>query len=370
MAEISIATWRKRPPNLKRRLKAGVWYFSYVDPISKKEKGLGTDFEAARAAVAVLNDRRMPAQVQKLVERIEKPHAMFHAVLDDWLAFWKVDARPSERTFKTTQWRLGKIKREVPDRDITRVPRMELAEFIDQHVSIGDHNRYRDLLERVFSYAVSKGYRDDNPAAALLKRAKVNRQRSRLSAEVYAKIHQHASMHLQHAMELVRLSLQRPDDLCRLELPAGWDGATLRIEQGKTGTRLAITPHEALREALDASVAYRIADCPALLCYAAPRRAMNHRARDKFTRHWAQCSREQLQREFAQLMATHCGQLKNPPTLYECKSLGAAQYEEAGWPKEKIQALAGHREVSTTNIYTEGHSHYVPVDLRSAAGIK
>lgn len=365
MGEVSIATWRKRPPNLKRRLKAGVWYFSYVDPITRKEKGLGTDYDAARQAVAVLNERRMPEPVQKLVQRVERPRALLHKVLDDYLAFWKIDAEPADKTYKTTRWRLGKVKREIADQDFARVDRFALAAFLDEHVSAADNNRYRDLLARACAFGVSKGYRDDNPAAALLKRAKSKRIRGLLSAEQYETIKAGASPQLQHAMELIRLSLQRPDDLCKLQLPEAWDGKVLLLIQSKTGKRLAIQPHAPLRAAIEAAAKYRIKDCPALLCYDAPRRAMNHRAANKFARHWAQCSREMLQREFSELMAAHFPDLANPPTLYKCKNLGAGQYEAQGWPKTKIQALAGHSEISTTEIYTKGHEDYVPVDLSS-----
>ncbi|HEU4589387.1 MAG TPA: tyrosine-type recombinase/integrase [Steroidobacteraceae bacterium] len=368
MAEIPISTWRKRPPNLKRRLKAGVWYFSYIDPVTKKERGLGTDFEAARQAVAVLNDRRMSAPVQKLVERIERPQAMWHQVLDDYVEFWRVDAKPGDKTLKTARWRVGKIKRGIPDQDFSRLGRQQLAELLEREISLGDHNRYRDLIDRACRYGVSKGYRDDNPAALLLKRAKVDRQRARITAEQYLVLYAHASPHLGHAMELVRLSLQRPDDLCRLQLAEAWDGERLLVVQGKTGTRLAIRPHAVLRAAIEAAARYRIAGCPALLCYQAPRRAINHRAKDKFARHWAQCTREMLQREFAELMSRHFPALENAPTLYECKSLGVALYEEAGWQKAQIQALAGHSDIATTEIYTRGHEHYAPVDVSALPG--
>jgi integrase len=310
----------------------------------------------------------MPAPVQKLVHRVERPRAMLHQVLDDYVDFWRLDAKPSDKTDKSTKWRVGKIKREIADQDFARVDRFALAAFLDAHVSIADHNRYRDLLDRAFAFGVSKGYRDDNPASALLKRAKVDRRRARLTAEQYLVIYSHASPHLGHAMELIRLSLQRPDDLCRLHVDEAWDEAQLLVVQGKTGKRLAIRPHALLRAAIEAAARYRIADCPALLCYRAPKRAMNHRAKDKFARHWAQCTREMLQREFAALIDRHFPELENPPTLYECKSLGAAMYEEAGWPKAAIQGLAGHSEISTTEIYTRGHEHYAPVDVSALPG--
>ena len=46
---------------------------------------------------------------------------------------------------------------------------------------------------------------------------------------------------------------------------------------------------------------------------------------------------------------------ENPPTLYECKSLGVAQLRNSGWSKEQVQRLAGHRSVQMTEHYAKGH---------------
>ena len=44
--------------------------------------------------------------------------------------------------------------------------------------------------------------------------------------------------------------------------------------------------------------------------------------------------------------------VKNPPTLYECKSLGVAQLRQQGWPMEAVQSgWQGHRSARMTEHY-------------------
>lgn len=76
-----------------------------------------------------------------------------------------------------------------------------------------------------------------------------------------------------------------------------------------------------------------------------------------------------LSRAFTSLLRRLFPDAVNPPTLYECKSLGVAQYEEAGWDKRKIQALAGHKRATTTGMYAEGHRHFEPVNLEDSSKI-
>ena len=353
---LTEAQWRRRrSPNLKRRRKGGRWYFSYRHPVTGREKGIGVEFEAAHRAAMILDGKLSTDPVQKLVTKVERPRLTLHQAVDGWFAVWKQDTRPSDDHARVMAWRLGKIKRGLPDKGVAVYELAELADFMDT-LTVGNQPRYRDLLIHCFAFAVAKGACSSNIAEHLLKRAKPERQRPRLSAEQYETIRNAASPHLRLAMELLRLSLQRPADLCRI--PADkWDGRVWRVKQGKTGKKLAIQPHPALRKAIAAAVAYRVDDCPALLCYKPKRRVKRK------TKHWAQATEEMLTREFTDLMRKKYPKLNPRPTLYECKSLGAAQYEALGWPKERIQALAGHSDVSTTAIYTEGHEHYVPVNL-------
>lgn len=83
-------------------------------------------------------------------------------------------------------------------------------------------------------------------------------------------------------------------------------------------------------------------------------------ARDKRSKrkdHHTQISRSQASRAFTAVVrrcdffAGH----KNPPTLYECKSLGVAQLRRSGWSLEDTQRLAGHRSSRMTEKYAQGH---------------
>ncbi|MGQ0503251.1 MAG: hypothetical protein ACT4P0_11715 [Panacagrimonas sp.] len=121
-----------------------------------------------------------------------------------------------------------------------------------------------------------------------------------------------------------------------------------------------------IRKITDCAVAYRVADCDALLVYEPDNRAQNDKRVGSLRNHWAQCTDRMLSERFTELMRERFPALINPPTFYECKSLGMAMHTAAGWPKSKSQQLAGHKKPSTTEGYVQGHDVFERVDLKSS----
>lgn len=388
MSEITEAVWRKRPPNLKRRKKGDVWYYSYIDPATRQETGLGTVYTDARQAVQILNTRRTQDQVQRLVNKVEKPAATIaqHA---EWFLQVHLPARRKKKTGKPLsaatiahyELYIGHAVDAWGPRDVAAITRADAVALLDRY-SPESANKARGHLERFFAQAAARGLRDDNPIELTVKRDTVS-LRLRLTRPAYDAIFKVAPDFLQRAMTLSLLSLQRPTDLC--EFPTtSWDGEWWSIRQGKSEAAgyglLRIRPTPELQAAIEACVKARVGDkkgdCPFLLC-----RRPEKRRKSKLRTHWAQLDYEVLNRAFAEARAQvledktlpkAIRELLEPgdealaPSYYEIKALGARLYEEAGRPLPWIQALMGHQEEATTRIYTDRHKEkWAVVDLSS-----
>lgn len=382
MGEITEAVWRKRPPNLMRRKKGDVWYYSYRDPMTRQETGLGTVYTDARQAVQILNTRRTQDQVQLLVNKVEKPAATIaqHA---EWFLQVYLPARRKKKTGKPLSAAtiahydlyLGHAVDGWGPRDFASITRAEAVGLLDRY-SPESANKARGHLERFFAQGVARGLREDNPIEGTVKRDTVS-LRLRLTRPAYDAIFKASPEWLQRAMTLSLLSLQRPTDLC--EIPAAsWDGEWWAIRQGKSEAAgfglLRIRPTAELKAAIEACMKARVADCTFLLCRK-PEKKLKSRRRT----HWAQLDFEVLNRAFAEARSAVAQNKKTSkavrelldpgdealaPSYYEIKALGARLYEESGRSLQWIQGLMGHQEEATTRIYTDRHKEkWAVVDL-------
>ena len=386
MGDITEAVWRKRPPNLKRRKKNGIWYYSYIDPMTRSETGLGTVYTDARQAVQILNTRRTEDKVQLLVNKVEKPVATIaqHA---EWFLQVYLPARRKKKTGKPLsaatiahyELYIGHAVDVWGARDFAAINRADAVALLDRY-SPESANKARGHLSRFFAQGVARGLGDDNPIEGTVKRDTVS-LRLRLTYPAYQAIFAVSPEFMQRAMTLSLLSLQRPTDLC--EMPTtSWDGEWWSIRQGKSEAAgfglLRIRPTPELKAAIEACMQARVGDrkgdCPFLLC----RRPIAKR-KSRLRTHWAQLDFELLNGYFAEARAKVLEDKKLPkdirdllapedeamaPSYYEIKALGARLYEEAGRPLPWIQALMGHQEEATTRIYTDRHKEkWAVVDL-------
>jgi integrase len=171
-------------------------------------------------------------------------------------------------------------------------------------------------------------------------------------------------------MDLALQTLQRREDLVRLR----WSDIhadTLRIEQGKTGRRLAINVSVELRDVLQ-RCRDRIAS--PYVIHRLPEKARPARMRAGARDHHTQVLPEQVTRAFT-LAFTRSGigvtYQRTHPTFHEIRSLGIALYRQSGWSEERVQALAGHADVEMTRHYMEGHeAPWQPVDSGLTIGRK
>lgn len=369
--EISERIWRRKAPNLNRRRKKGVWFYSYDDPITKKEKGLGSDFHAANAAAHHLNQSRMKEPVQALVQRVEQNKSTWADHLDwfieEVLKKWrsKTGKPMGEDSLYIRTLYIEKMKEFFgPSANTGTITRARVSEFLEQQTD-KQFNRYRGLMENIFRHAISRGFRDDNPVVAIIEK-QTQKDRQRLPREAFDKIRTAAEPWLQRAMDLALWSLQRREDLTLLRLEENWKGGKLYVRQGKVeghGTGLlAITPGPHLRAAIIACLnAPDRNSCPFLL-YRIPKKKKSKRSKhEEWREHPYQIDPDVMSREFSRIrdelkLFEHLT-YKQRPTLHEIKGLGGDVYRtELKWSNEQIQALMGHTEVDTTeDFYLSGH---------------
>lgn len=355
-------------------------YYYYRHPITKREKSLGTDQKSAVKAAAILNAKLADDPVLNLVAKLETTREQLRTHLE----WWTDTHLPSRRrktgdslsagTMENYRLRAAKIADKFGARYVDDISTRELVAFMDQFPP-ETANRYRNDLQQIFTHAVARGLRQDNPAMVTLKKDVVV-QRQRLTKEAFDVIHGRAPGWLQRAMVLMLRSLQRPSDLCRL-LREHWDteSQVLSVRQSKVEGhgigRLRIKAGGPLLAAIQDAYEHRVMDdrpagdhSPLLIAWVPVKR---HQSEDR--EHWSQLNDSILSRAFKDIreevaadkgipqairdvLAPASG---TPPTFYEIKSLGAHLYQKEGWPEEYVQALAGHTNVKTTRIYTDRH---------------
>lgn len=356
-----------------------VVYWAYRHPRTGKEKLFGRDLKEANQAANILNSKLAADPVLEMVATVETKRDQLKNLLKWWTETYLPSRRSkrgeglSDASMEHYKRRAAKLSDRFGSRYVDDIETRELVAFFDEHTAeIG--NRFRSDCQRIFTLAVSRGLRKDNPALVTMKKDVVV-QRQRLTLEAYNHLHANAPAWLARAMQLQLRSLQRPSDLCALKRER-WapDGRVLTVRQSKVAKhglgRLRITATGALLAAIEDCYANQVMDeregdhSPHLIGYVPEKRK-----KAKGREHWAQLSDEILSRAFAELRdklaadeatppairATLAPADGTPPTFYECKSLGTHLYEKEGWPEERIQALAGHADKKTTRIYTDRH---------------
>jgi integrase len=261
--------------------------------------------------------------------------------------------RLAKKTLSTYTDYLSAIDKKVGDWNVETTTPHDVAQFL-KIACTGDRARqlYRQQLIELFNTAIEEGLRDDNPASST-RRPIAIRKRGRLTYEAFCAIRVHASTWLQNAMDLALTTIQRREDLVSLKWEADL-GHVLRVEQLKTGKRLQIEISPELREILQ-----RCRDNVAspYILHRLPEKSRPRHLRAETRVHHTQILPEQLTRAFesARDASAFFAHSQSPPSFHEIRSLGIALYRDAGWPKERVQRLAGHEHLEMTQHYLDGH---------------
>jgi enterobacteria phage integrase len=174
------------------------------------------------------------------------------------------------------------------------------------------------------------------------KNKRVATQRQRLTLEDFQRIHAASPIHLQNALDLGLITLQRREDLVSFSWSDLRDGV-LELQQHKTGTRLRITVTKPLARVLDTCRSNL--DSPWIIHY---RRGSPH------TRAGDPIAKQQLSSMF-RAVRDSLGlyaelPIRQRPSFHEIRSLGARLYEARGMDP---QTLLGHKSRQMTEVYLD-----------------
>jgi integrase len=346
---------RKAFPSNLQQNKAG--YFSWRDPRSGKSHGIGRDrqqaFTEARAANAMLAQE----ESKTLVEKIKVSDC---PSLATWIDTWIEDISPglAHKTVKNHKSALSKLRATCGHLPLADIKPKMVADILEAYSDAGQ-GRMAELARAtaldLFRAAEVRGHIEvgKNPVTATkAKGSKV--KRLRLSLEDFLKVH--AATHrpwLRSAMELALVTAQRRGDVAAMKRSDIVDGH-MQVDQRKSGgkTKLGIpltlrldVVGWSLKEVIDrCRTAGLIA--PHLIHHRTP--GGHYRAGDPVTLNTI--STKFAEAVLAAGLETEEG--RTLPTFHEIRSLAIRLYTAQNG-KEFAQALAGHKDMKTTLLYTD-----------------
>ncbi len=259
--------------------------------------------------------------------------------------------RNKASTSRAWEKSLGSNKRlaDITVRDLVEVldsyedrPRMALA--------------MRSAAVDIWKDAVEEGWAVDN-LAAKTRAPTVEVKRSRLTLNDFLLIHQKAlslDSWIARAIELALLTSQRREDIANMEFRRGkdstaWVDDRLYVIQKKTGNKVSIP--------LDTSIAGFTLSTTVKACRdSVVSRWLVHHIRPRtLSKPGDQVWIDTITKGFARardLAGVKGEPGKNPPTFHEIRSLSIRLYTQSHGP-EYAQAIAGHKDASTTAIYRD-----------------
>ncbi|EJH4501937.1 integrase [Cronobacter sakazakii] len=333
------AKTRELPPNLYVRN----GYYSYRDPGTGKEYGLGRDKRYAINEAVAANMAIYSSQGVSLIDRINNVSViMFDEVLANFreeIARRKL--KPS--TLKRHNHQLMKITDYFSGTPLNSIDVRMVSGFLEERANGGKYaiaNQFRALLSDIFRTAIATGLTSENPAAAT-RPFKTELKRSRLLLGEYLEIHKQAGLMsdwLPLCLDLALVTGQRESDLAAMR----WSDIVaekLCVIQSKTGAMLKIST----TTGIDRLGVY-LGDVLENL------RAING-GHDKIL---GGKSVSAISERFrAARSATGLKWEGDPPPFHEVRSLSGRLYaEERG--KDFAQAILGHKTSAMTDKYRDG----------------
>lgn len=349
------AKTRGLPANLYERR----GYFSWRDPRTSKEYGLGRDKRSAIAQAIEANHeidqtRATRRLVDKLISGPDNSVAAFCDLYGSILTARLEAGKIARTSYNGWRQKMQHVRLAWDARRIDSITTRDVADFLSQWEDAGKLSMtaaIRSFLLDAFTAAVAKGWCPSNPVT-LTKAPTPEVRRARLTLETYLKIYAAAVEHhpawLPRAMELALITGQRREDIALLG-PKNLYHDKLWVEQGKTKGRVCI-PVELRLKAVGWSLSEIIERCRdnALSRYFMHHSAMTGRAKpgDKL------CL-ETLSSSFsaARDQSGLCWREgATPPTFHEIRSLAARLYAAQG---TDAQALLGHKSPNMTALYRD-----------------
>ncbi|RIG34802.1 integrase [Shigella boydii] len=232
---------RDLPPNLYNR--GG--YYSYRDPRSGREFGIGRDKRIAVNEAIAANMELLSTQHISLLDRIKGNSVTLFCEL--MLNFRnEIERRQlSTNTMKRHNQRLKIISEYFGGVPVKNIGIREVYSFLEIRAAgskFAIANQYRALLSDIFKTAIASGLAEEDPASAT-RPFRTEVKRSRLLIDEYLLIRKIADVQNEWfglCMDLALVTGQREGDLAAMRWEDIRDGR-LYVEQQKTGAKIRIS---------------------------------------------------------------------------------------------------------------------------------
>lgn len=349
----------------------GVYYY-YIFPDGTREPLPAGEKEAIEAATA-LNQYFASQEAANFLDSVLRRRAVKAGTINELIDGFEKEYLPgkkySERTKSEIGYKLEEYRRVWGNLGVSEFTTRALAVFLNEK-PLSSYIKHRGLLQDLFKFAVSQGYREDSPAALLMEKEAGDIQRKPHTQAGYDSVYKVAPDWLKRAMGIAVTSLQRRADLTRLHKDQiDLNRNTITVYQGKSEkykkpVYIEIEMGDKLRESVSACLRSGIL-CPYLLHYRPERIS-------KSKLHPFAVTDGFLTKQFAKYRdesGAYDHLPKNErPTWHSLRGFGIFLYQEAGFPNEYIMALSGHASAQMVEYYADGHKEKRPVLVR--AGLK
>lgn len=341
------------PDNLYPTTINGTVYYIFRHPQTGKPKSLGKDKKAAASLAILLNDALLQQGITARVPQVQKKKTLGYTL--DKFYREKIKKIKTARHAYTQGNFIKRINAEFGKRNINSIKTADLYQWLEPMPGHSYH-KLKSVLVEFFAFAISTGALDGiNPAKQLLHKSEPKRKRRRLSKENYNAIYRLASNELQLLMTVMLNTTLRPQDATLLK-KSQYNNGVLSVLTKKTGV---LIQYELSSEAI-ADIITRSNSTNILSEFIVHRMPKRIRSRDKWPAwrtHHTQCGQEELSKEFSRIRDS-LGifadiPAKERPSLYEVRSAAGRWMKAAGVDEGVIQALYGHTENDTTQLYLD-----------------
>ena len=272
-----------------------------------------------------------------------------------------------ESTLKLDIGRVERIERDCGDWVTEQVTVKQVADYLDANHVNEAYKKHRRMLVEMFTFAVTKGLCEGNPAASTFATSTLKneaKKRQRLTLDGFIATHECADFEVQNAMDIALITLQARLEVCNMKFDDVKDDSlyVIREKTKKHGDRAYIKidiPSLGDYNPVDANLEQLIARCRDDI----PSPYLIHRRPDRNVlgkkKHWTQLLPGYLSKQFAKARdkSGYFDDLspEERPTFHEIRSLGGDLYLKAGYSKIFVNLLMGHTKMKMTDHYLEGH---------------
>jgi integrase len=357
MGRTRLAKNRGLPPNLYQNT-AG--YFYFLNPDSRKVKGMGRDkaraCAEARAANAALATMKPSSLVDWVLGKTDY-------TLAEWLPLYKdlwlnqASLAPAVATQRACTMYLNKIaEADFAWRHLGDISTAHIAPYLiqmEKDIGAATAMNLRARLSDVFRMAETQGLIENgkNPVAATYTPSRAVK-RERMSLEQYHSIREQAPVWLQRAMDLALLSGQRRDDIASMKFVDKYDGR-LHVIQGKGRGRVRLALDLAIRlDAVKMSLNEAVEACRDGILSPYLVHHTKHVSRAKPGARVNSCGISNAFTTARIAAGIEAAEGRTAPTFHEIRSLSERLYREQ-YGKDFAQALLGHKSASMTEKYDD-----------------